>query len=173
MLWIEAQWTTVIALLVFGVCYMLTASIACLAVILSRRAVAKELKAIAPVLTPLCVVLGLLIGFLAARVWTNLDRANQYVGQEAGALRDTILLSDALPSDVRTGIRQAVKKHLDFIEFKEWPAMASGRAKLTDHRGGAEGGNDHTPILYAGTVQSAARSTAGPGGDRAGVRSEA
>jgi hypothetical protein len=91
MLWIEAQWTTVIALLVFGVCYMLTASIACLAVILSRRAVAKELKAIAPVLTPLCVVLGLLIGFLAARVWTNLDRANQYVGQEAGALRDTIL----------------------------------------------------------------------------------
>jgi hypothetical protein len=130
MLWIEAQWTTVIALLVFGVCYMLTAAIFCLAAILSRRAVAKDLKAVAPVLTPLCIILGLLIGFLAARVWTNLDRANQYVGQEAGALRDTILLSDALPSDVRTGVRQAVKKHLDFIESKEWPTMASGRANL-------------------------------------------
>jgi hypothetical protein len=40
------------------------------------------------------------------------------------------LLSDFLPSDVRTAVRQAVKKHLDFLESKEWPAMASGRANL-------------------------------------------
>jgi hypothetical protein len=72
MLWIEAQWMTVIALLVFGVCYMLTAAIFCLAA----------------------------------------------------------MLTDALPSDVRTAVRKAVKKHLDFIESKEWPAMASGRATL-------------------------------------------
>jgi hypothetical protein len=130
MLWIEAQRTTVIALVVFGACYMVTAAIFCLAAILSRRAVAKDLKGVAPVLTPLCIILGLLIGFLAARVWANLDRANQYVGQEAGALRETILLTDALPSDVRTGVRQAVKKHIDFIESKEWPAMASGSANL-------------------------------------------
>jgi len=130
MLWLEAQWTTVIALVVFGACYMLTAAIFCLAAILSRRAVAKDLKEVAPVLTPLCIILGLLIGFLAARVWANLDRANQYLGQEAGALRETILLTDALPSDVRTGVRQAVKKQIDFIESKEWPAMASGSANL-------------------------------------------
>ena len=130
MLWIETQWTTVIALVVFGACYMLTAAIFCLAAILSRRAIAKDLKGVAPVLTPLCIILGLLIGFLAARVWANLDRANQFVGQEAGALRETILLTDALPSDVRTGVRQAVKKHIDFIESKEWPAMASGSANL-------------------------------------------
>lgn len=130
MLWIEAQGTTVIVLLVFGACYLLTAAIFCLAAILSRRAVAKDLKAVAPVLTPLCIILGLLIGFLAAGVWANLDRGNQYVGQEAGALRETILLTDALPSDVRTSVRQAVKKHLDLIESKEWPAMASGRANL-------------------------------------------
>jgi len=130
MLWVEAQWTTVIALLVFGVCYTLTALIFCLAAILSRRAVAWDLKAVVQVLTPLGIILGLLIGFLADRVWSNFDRANQYVGQEAGALRETILLTDALPSDVRTGVRQAVKKHLDFIESKEWPAMASGRANL-------------------------------------------
>jgi hypothetical protein len=72
MLWIEAQWMTVIALLVFGVCYMLTAAIFCLAA----------------------------------------------------------MLTDALPSDVRTAVRKAVKKHLDFIESEEWPAMASGRATL-------------------------------------------
>jgi hypothetical protein len=83
MLWIEAQWTPVIAFLVFGVCYMLTAAIVCLAPIFSRRGSRKPL-AIAPVLTPLCIILGLLIGFQAARVWTNLDRAGEYVDSSLG-----------------------------------------------------------------------------------------
>ena len=131
MVWIEAQSTFVIGVLVFGFCYLLATVILCVALMLSRRAVAQSLKAIAPTtLTPLGVILGLLIGFLAARVWTNLDRANQYVGQEAGALRETILLTESLPADVRTGVRQAVQRHLDFIESEEWPAMASGRATL-------------------------------------------
>jgi hypothetical protein len=131
MSWIEAQSTFAIGGFVFGFCYLLAGVIFCLTLMLSRRAVAQSLKEIAPTtLTPLGVILGLLIGFLAARVWANLDRANQYVGQEAGALRETILLTDALPPDVQTGVRQAVKKHLDFIESEEWPAMASGRANL-------------------------------------------
>src|SRR2546423_1002929 len=46
MLWIEAQSTPVITLLVFGVCYMLAAAIFCSAAILSRRAVAQDLKAV-------------------------------------------------------------------------------------------------------------------------------
>jgi Protein of unknown function (DUF4239) len=130
MLWIEAQWTPVIAFLVFGVCYMLTAAIVCLAPIFSRRAVAEALKAIAPVLTPLCIILGLLIGFQASRVWTNLDRAGDYVDQEAGALRETVLLADSLPPEVRTSVRQAIRRHLQFVESNEWPAMARGQASL-------------------------------------------
>src|SRR5262249_51095178 len=63
----------------------------------------KELKAIVPVtLTPLGVLLGLLLAFLASRVWTNFDRAREYVGQEVGALRETVLLADALPQEVGT-----------------------------------------------------------------------
>jgi hypothetical protein len=82
MLWIEAQPTATIALVVFSPVYVLAAMLFCLAAILSRRAVAEELKSVAPVtLTPLGVILGLLIAFLAARVWTNLDRAGEYVGQ--------------------------------------------------------------------------------------------
>ena len=70
--WIEAQSTAVIVLLVFGVCYLLTAAIFCLAALLSRRAVAKSLKAVVPVkLAHLGVILGLVIAFLASRVWTN------------------------------------------------------------------------------------------------------
>jgi hypothetical protein len=132
MLWIETQSTPVIVLFVFSLCYVLTTAILCLAALFSRRAVAQNLKAVVPVtlMTPLGVILGLLIAFLASRVWTNLDRAHEYIGQEAGALRETVLLADSLPPDIRTGVRQAVQRHLHFIESEEWPAMASGRASL-------------------------------------------
>jgi len=125
MLWTEAQSTPVIALFVLIGCYTLMAAIICLAATLSRRPVAKELKAIVPVtLTPLGVLLGLLLAFLASRVWTNFDRAREYVGQEVCALRETVLLADALPQEVGTSVRDAIRRHLDFIESEEWPAMA-------------------------------------------------
>jgi hypothetical protein len=131
MLWIEAQSTFLICVLVLGFCYLLAAVIFCGALMLSQRPAASGLKGIAPVtLTPLGVILGLLIGFLAARVWANLDRANQYVGQEAGALREVVLLAGSLPPDVQAGVRQAVQKHLHLVESEEWPAMAGGRATL-------------------------------------------
>jgi hypothetical protein len=95
-------------------------------------------------LTPLGVILGLLIGFLATRVWANLDRANQYVGQEAGAFREIVLLARSLPSDVQAGIRQAAQEHLHLVVTEEWPAMAGGRALGP---GGIGGGDDGAPGL--------------------------
>jgi hypothetical protein len=81
-------------------------------------------------LTPLAVIVGLLIAFLASRVWSNLDLANSYVSQEASAIRESILLADTLPEDARTAVRSAIKQYLQFIEADDWPAMAQGRASL-------------------------------------------
>ena len=65
MTWIETQPTFVIGIFVFGFCYLLATAILCLALMLSRRAVAQRLQPIAPVtLTPLGVILGLLSGSL-------------------------------------------------------------------------------------------------------------
>jgi len=131
MLWMEAHSTLIIALLVLSGCYLLAATIICLAATLSRRPVAKDLKAVVPVtLTPLGVMLGLLLAFLASRVWTNFDRAGEYVGQEVGALRETVLLVDSLPQEVSTSVRQAIRRHLHFIGSEEWPAMARQEASL-------------------------------------------
>jgi hypothetical protein len=137
MLWIEAQSTAVITLLAFTICYMLTGAIFWFASILSHRAIARELKGVAPVtLTPLGVILGLVIAFLASRVWTNLDRAGEYVGQEASALRETALLANSLPPDVSRDVRQAIRKHVHFLEANEWPAMARQQANLQTIPGG-------------------------------------
>jgi hypothetical protein len=131
LLWLESQDTAVITVLVFALCYMLAAVVFFATRMTAHRPTAAELKATSPVmLTPLAVLAGLLVAFLASRVWSNLDRANTYVAQAASALRQSVLLAETLPPDVRTAVRAAIKKHLQFIEAKDWPDMADGRANL-------------------------------------------
>ncbi|HEY7298988.1 MAG TPA: DUF4239 domain-containing protein [Xanthobacteraceae bacterium] len=127
--WIESESTRLITVIVFALCYAVAAAVFAGAVALSRRPVADQLKAISPAtLTPLAVVLGLLIAFLAARVWENVSHANDYIGQEASALSKVMLLANALPPDVRTKVREAVAQHVDFVVTQDWPAMAAVRA---------------------------------------------
>jgi hypothetical protein len=127
--WIESQSISAIIGIVFALCYAAAGVVFGFAAALSRRRIAEQLKMISPVtLTPLAVILGLLIVFLAARVWENVGRANEYIGQEAAALSRVILLANALPTEVRTKVRTAVIQHIDFVLAQDWPAMASVRA---------------------------------------------
>ena len=112
-LWIESQNVAVIALIVFGLCYAIAALIFVAIVFVSRRPIASDLKATTPVmLTPLSVIAGLLIAFLASRVWSNVDRANSYVAQEASAISQVVLLTDALPDDPRKAVRDGLRTYL-------------------------------------------------------------
>jgi Protein of unknown function (DUF4239) len=112
---------------------VLAAFIFVLSKIVATHRVAADLKATTPVmLTPLAVIIGLLIAFLASRVWANLDHANAYLAHEAGAIRQSVMLADALPVDVRTPVRDAIKSYLQFAITKDWPAMAESRGTL-DH----------------------------------------
>ena len=157
MLWIESQSTPLITLLMFGICYVLAAAIFGVALIFSPRPVARELKKVVPVtLTPLGVILGLVIVFLASRVWTNLDRAAEYIGHEAGALRETVLLADSLPPEVRASVLHAIRKHLQLLESEEWPAF---------DRCGPGGSTDGGAVVRTRTIQSKGRAGTNGGGD--------
>ena len=74
--WLKLQSTQIISLIVFGFIY-LTAAITFLVVVeASRASVREELRTVTPgVLSPLGAILGIMIAFLAARVWANVDRA--------------------------------------------------------------------------------------------------
>ena len=73
LVWIESQSTAIIALIVFGAAYVSAALIFCVAALLSRRPIGKVLQSVTPgILSPLGTILGILIAFLAVRVWTNL-----------------------------------------------------------------------------------------------------
>jgi Protein of unknown function (DUF4239) len=131
-LWIESQDAAVIALLVFVLCYAIAGAIFFVATMISRHRTAADLKMLTPVLlTPLSVIAGLLIAFLASRVWANVDRANAYVAQEANAISEIVLLLDALPEVTRGEVRAGLQQHLRFIEAEDWPAMLAGQASLS------------------------------------------
>jgi hypothetical protein len=129
--WIEAQSTFGIAVIVLLLTYGFAALVFWVVTMLSRRPIAEELKTISPVtLTPLAVILGLLIAFLAARVWDNVSQAQQQVGREISKLNEAALLTRNLPADVGAKIRAGLKQHVDFIETQDWPAMGRFEASL-------------------------------------------
>ena len=99
-LWIEAQSTPIIALVVFGLSYLGTALIFVLVTSAAPHGWARDFKFIPAVaLTPLVILLAVLLGFLASRVWANFDHAEGYV-------------------------RNAISAHVKAVEEDEWPAMA-------------------------------------------------
>ena len=129
--WIVAQSTPVVALTMLGLSYALAAAAYAVVSVVHRVGHDPALRAISPVtLTPLVMMFGLLVGFLAADVWPNFDRARAAVGQEAMALREAVLIADALPPEVRADLRAAVRAHIATAVKEEWPAMAIGGETL-------------------------------------------
>ena len=100
-----------------------------------RLATGERLRAFkgvsAGLLSPLGVIFALLVGFIAAQVWADTDRARLAVNREASALRAVVLLANAFPEDVRNRFRGVVARHIDDAVTNEWPAMAHQQVTLT------------------------------------------
>lgn len=130
-MWIQSEPPAVIAAIVFGLSYLVALTILGGCCVVSQWRAAAHLRATTPVmLTPLSVIAGLLIAFLAARVWGNLDRAASSIGEEASSIRQAVLFTEACPPETRARVRDDIGKYLRFIETDDWPAMAAGRATL-------------------------------------------
>ena len=92
----------------------------------------RAFKSVSPgMLPPLAIIFALLVGFLAAQVWSDYDRANTAVNREASALRGVILLAAAFPGEPDTRLRDLVRRHIQDAVTQEWPAMARHSATLT------------------------------------------
>ena len=89
-----------IAFLVFVVIYLVAGGIYWLVMALAVGERARAFKTISPgMLPPLGIIFGLLVGFIAAQVWSDFDRANAAVDNQAMALRAVVLLA-AFPGKV-------------------------------------------------------------------------
>jgi uncharacterized protein YbaA (DUF1428 family) len=89
---------------------------------------ARAFKALSPgMLSPLGIIFGLLVGFVAVQVWNDFDRAKMAVMTEASALRGIVLLTDSVPEEQRGALRRLVNRHIEEAVTQEWGSMAKRR----------------------------------------------
>jgi hypothetical protein len=120
------------AVLIFGATYLGTALIYALVMSLAVGDRGRAFKAVSPgLLPPLGIIFGLLVAFLAAQAWGDVDRARAAINHEASALRAIVLLSENFPESVARQLRELVRRHIQESQTNEWPAMAERRASLT------------------------------------------
>jgi hypothetical protein len=120
------------ALLVFGGTALGTAAIYWIVMRLATEERARTFKGVSPgLLPPLGIMFGLLVAFIAAQVWGDIDRANAAVNHEASSLRAVILLSRPFPADVQTRMVGLITRYVQDAQRNEWPAMARQRATLS------------------------------------------
>jgi Protein of unknown function (DUF4239) len=117
--------------LILGAIYACTAGLYLLITALAVGERARAFKAISPgILPPLAIIFTLLVGFLAAQVWNDNDRASTAVNREASALRATVLLADAFPGEPEARLRDLLRHYIQEAVTQEWPAMARRNATL-------------------------------------------
>jgi hypothetical protein len=113
-------------------CYLFAAGLYLLITALSVGERARAFKAVSPgMLPPMAILFALLVGFLAAQVWGDLDRANTAVNREASALRAVVLLAAGFPGEPEARLRDLVRRHIQEAVTREWPGMSRGHATLT------------------------------------------
>jgi hypothetical protein len=117
--------------LILGVVYVFTAGLYLLITALAVGERARAFKAISPgMLPPLSIIFALLVGFLAAQVWNDTDRASTAVNREASALRAAVLLAAAFPGEPEARLRDLIRQYIQDAVTQEWPAMARRDATL-------------------------------------------
>jgi len=119
------------ALIIFACTYLAAAIILGVITGLARGERARAFKALSPgMLPPLGIIFGLLVGFIAAQVWSDFEKAKIAVVTEASALRSVLLLAESFPGDQEARLRALVGEHIDTAVNREWPEMARQRASL-------------------------------------------
>jgi hypothetical protein len=116
---------------ILGAIYVFTAGLYLLITALAVGERARAFKGISPgVLPPLAIIFALLVGFLAAQVWNDADRASTAVNREASALRAAVLLATAFPGEPEARLRDLIRNFIQDAVTQEWPAMARRNATL-------------------------------------------
>src|SRR6476619_1895395 len=89
------------------------------------------LAAVSPgMLPPMALVFGLLVGFLAAEVWSSSSSAQGAVNNEAGALRSVDLLDREFAAADHQRMDALIRAYIQQVVTREWPAMSHQNATL-------------------------------------------
>jgi hypothetical protein len=121
-----------LALIVFVVIFVAAAAIYLVVIALAVGKRGEAFRAFSPgMLPPMGLLYALIVGFLAAQVWSDAGRAQDAVNREASALRSVVLLVHAFPGEPESRMDALIRRHIRAAVDDEWPTMAHQRATLT------------------------------------------
>ena len=130
--WLHELPVVAMTVVIFAGTYAMAAVIYGIVVGLATGERARTFKAVsAGMLSPLGIIFGLFVAFVAAQVWSENDRANAAVSREASALRAVVLLAASFPGETEATLRKFVRQHIDEAVTNEWPAMGHHQVTLT------------------------------------------
>jgi hypothetical protein len=113
---------------VFGATFLVTIGVYVAIMALAARGRANAFKAFSPgMLPPMGLLFGLIVGFMAAQIWSDAGRAQDAVDREASALRSVVLLAEAFPGTTAR-FDALVGRQIRTAVDEEWPAMALAEA---------------------------------------------
>src|ERR1700731_645364 len=120
--WLHSLPVVWMALLVFGLTYLITAVICVVVTGLAVGERARSFKAVSPgLLPPLGIIFGLFVAFTAAQVWTDNEKARAEIDREASALRSAVILATSFPKESEVQLRELVRRHLADAPTQERP----------------------------------------------------
>jgi hypothetical protein len=120
------------ALVVFGLAYLVAAAIHAVVAVLAVGERARSFKAVSPgMLPPLGIIFGLFVAFTAAQVWNDNERANVAVNREASALESVVILAASFPGEPEMRLRALIRGYIEEAATQEWPMMARHTATLS------------------------------------------
>jgi len=118
------------ALLVFGLTYLITAIIYAVVGALAVGERARSFKVLSPgLLPPLGIIFGLFVAFTAAQVWTDNEKAKAEIDREASA-RSAVILASSFSKEYEGQVRELMRRYIADVAVQEWPLMARGTATL-------------------------------------------
>jgi len=129
--WLQSLPVRWMALVIFGITYLVAAGILLAVRALMAGERAHGLRGLSPgMLPPLGIIFGLFVAFIAAQVWGDIERANAALNREASALRTVVLLSASFPGEPEARLRELMRRHIDEAVAHEWSQMAQHSATL-------------------------------------------
>ena len=116
------------ALVIFLGTYLVAAAVYLIVMRLAVNDRVRAFKGLSPgMLPPLGILFGLLVGFMAAQVWTDFERAKLAVATEASALRTARLLAGSFTGDTETRLRTLINRHIEEAVNQEWPEWRNNK----------------------------------------------
>ena len=119
------------ALLVFGLTYVVAAAIYAFINVLAVGERARSFKGVsAGLLSPLGIIFALFVAFTASQVWADAEKAKVEIDREASALRSVVILATTFPKDWEVQLRGLIRRYIADAATREWAMMANCTANL-------------------------------------------